>query len=141
MEIHMSHFLSVRIGLAVVVCCVTLPSCGPFCSPSDHCDVVDGEIVCHRGYTEGSDDDLDECVRAVDYEITCDMEAMKTGVVCHGPDDRSTFASGNDKSITCVWHCANFKGQEDIYVSLTFWAWDGGCYEPDSEYVSSGICG
>ncbi len=70
----------------------------------------------------------------VSYSVSCG------DVSCPGADDRSTYTSGNNSAITCVWDCADYDGQYGVYVSLDFWAWDGGCYELESEYVSSGIC-
>lgn len=66
------------------------------------------------------------------YTLSCD------NVKCPSATDRSTYSSGDNDSVTCTWHCAKYKGKKR-YVSLTFWAWDGGCYELDSEYKNSCI--
>ena len=70
----------------------------------------------------------------VDFDLTCRT------VSCPSADDTSTFQSGNNKSFSCVWHCADYKDSSRVYVDLTFWSWNGGCWELDHEYVSSGIC-
>ena len=61
-------------------------------------------------------------------------------VSCPEADDVSRYTSGNDRNITCVWHCVNYEGQDGVYVSLSYWAWDGGCYQLEDEFVSDGIC-
>jgi hypothetical protein len=63
-----------------------------------------------------------------------------SSVECHGNDDASVFDSGRSLAYTCVWYCARYKGESGLYVSLTWWARNGGPYVLESEYVSSGIC-
>lgn len=72
------------------------------------------------------------------FEVSCDTET--TAVICNGEDNVSKYASGDDSSVTCTWHCVDYDGQSDVYVSLTFWRWDGGCYALEGEHVSGGIC-
>ncbi|KPJ59072.1 MAG: hypothetical protein AMJ46_12450 [Latescibacteria bacterium DG_63] len=60
-------------------------------------------------------------------------------VTCHGANDQSSFESGSHQSFTCVWHCVDYDGREDIYVDLTF-VNENGCWVLDQRYLSSGIC-
>ena len=73
--------------------------------------------------------------KKVDYSLDC-----AAGPNCKNPDDVSNYSSGNYISTTCVWHCADYKGQDDRYVSLTFRTSSGKCWELSSDYVSGGIC-
>lgn len=54
----------------------------------------------------------------------------------------SEYQSGNDYNITVVWYCADYEGQENKYVDLSFWDWDGDGqgWILEDEYVSTGIC-
>jgi len=70
----------------------------------------------------------------VNYEFT-----PEGGPNCKNPTDVSNYDSNNYISTTCVWHCAEYKGKDDQYVSLTFKRTDG-AWDFSSEYVTSGIC-
>ncbi len=71
----------------------------------------------------------------VEYDLSCQS------VRCDNADDTSNFQSGNSRAFTCTWDCADYNGDDRVYVSLTFWSWDGGCWQLETAYVSSGICG
>ncbi len=57
-------------------------------------------------------------------------------------DDYSHFESDDYESKTYIWHCANYKGQTEVYVSLDFDNNNDGtdCLKLGTEYISSGIC-
>ena len=80
---------------------------------------------------------LSACFEAepVDYTLSC------SNVTCPNATDTSNFNSGGSYNFTCTWYCHEYGGFDAAYVSLSFWSWDGGCWELDSEYVDpSGIC-
>lgn len=74
------------------------------------------------------------CVVEPEYTLECNS------VRCHNADDTSNFQSGDDLAYTCTWHCVDYDGQSNVYVSMTFWSWDGGCWQLDSVYVDDGVC-
>ena len=77
--------------------------------------------------------------KAVDLFLTLDPI---TGPDCVNADGASTFETDTYLSIDCVWECANYKGQKEVYVSLDFEK-DKKKNTPwvlDHEYFSSGIC-
>jgi len=50
----------------------------------------------------------------VEYELSC------SNIDCPNADDTSSFSSGNDRAFSCIWHCADWKGDSGVYVDLTF---------------------
>ena len=72
---------------------------------------------------------------AVEYSLSCSR------VQCPNASDTSSFTSSTGaRAFTCTWDCADYLGNDDAYVSLTFWN-DGGCWALESEFVAGGICG
>lgn len=71
----------------------------------------------------------------VEYERTCET------VQCFNTTDTFDYSSLGDRAFTCRWHCADYRGNSSSYVELTFWSWDGGCWELETEFIASGICG
>lgn len=74
-------------------------------------------------------------------DVTYTLDPVQ-GPECSGEDDVNRYTSGTYQTINCVWYCNNYKGQEGVYVSLTFeksisteqkWVLD-------REYISGGIC-
>ncbi len=72
-------------------------------------------------------------MKTVKYNLSCER------VSCPNADDVSVFESGSSKSYSCIWTCAKYKGNSRVYVNLTFWSWDGKCWELDSDYTAGGI--
>lgn len=66
----------------------------------------------------------------------------QTGPACRNNSDVTRFNSDYAQSIRCIWSCANYKGQRDVYVSLGFERRNrsGAKWVFDTEYVSTGIC-
>lgn len=66
----------------------------------------------------------------------------QSGPTCRNVSDVTRFNSDYAQSVRCIWSCANYKGQRDVYVSLGFQRRNrsGAKWEFDTEYVSSGIC-
>lgn len=54
--------------------------------------------------------------------------------------DSSEFISGTDHNFDLIWCCADYQGQQDVYVDLSFWSWDNGPWQLENEYVAEGIC-
>ncbi|MCK5516925.1 MAG: hypothetical protein KAI39_08635 [Desulfobulbaceae bacterium] len=74
----------------------------------------------------------------VSYSVDCD-----TGVTCNNASDRAEIKIGDDRSINCIWHCASYKGQPNVYVSLTLIENEKNkesCWDFDKEYITDGIC-
>jgi hypothetical protein len=71
----------------------------------------------------------------VGFSVDC-----AAGVKCSSTSDINEYNSGDYHSVTCVWHCAAYKNQNNKYVSITFDKRGGGCWEYDREYVTGGIC-
>jgi hypothetical protein len=72
--------------------------------------------------------------KSVNYTLDC-----QAGPNCKNPSDVNSYTSSGYISTTCIWYCADYKGQDDKYVSLTFRT-TGGCWELSHEYISNGIC-
>ena len=74
----------------------------------------------------------------VSYSVDCD-----TGVTCSNASDMAEIKVGDDRSINCIWRCASYKGQSNIYVSIILKENEENeetCWDFKNEYITAGIC-
>lgn len=74
----------------------------------------------------------------VSYSVDCD-----TGVTCSNASDIAEIKVGDDRSINCIWQCASYKGQANIYVSIILKENENNkesCWDLKDEYITGGIC-
>ena len=64
------------------------------------------------------------------------------GPQCYGTDDINTFKGSTLTSVDCIWDCATYKNQTNVYVDLTFERRNtaGAAWSKSYEYISGGIC-
>lgn len=67
-----------------------------------------------------------------DYIVSCD------DVKCPTADDRTTFSSGGDRAVTCIWDCTDYNG-EYRYVDRTWWSWGGECFVEEDVFTADCI--
>ena len=74
----------------------------------------------------------------VSYSVDCD-----TGVTCSNASDTAEIKVGDDRSIKCIWNCASYKGQANVYVSITLKENEKNketCWDLKNEYITGGVC-
>ena len=75
-----------------------------------------------------------------DRHNTVRYEISGGNIKCFDTCDTSEFTYDDYHTFTCIWCCADYKGRNDIYVSITFKD-TGSTWVIESEYISGGICG
>lgn len=99
--------------------------------------VVAGCLLLVAGCDSGSGIDGGSST-LVSYSVDCD-----TGVTCGNASDTSEIKIGDDRSINCIWQCASYKGQANIYVSIILKENENNeetCWDLEKEYITDGIC-
>lgn len=73
--------------------------------------------------------------------VTFNLDSAK-GPECYGTDALDRFEGSFLLSVNCRWFCADYKGNKNAYVSITFERRKepGASWVKDHEYISDGIC-
>ena len=92
-------------------------------------------LACRGGSSSGSWDDDDYDLHTVSYDIT------DHGVICH-KESTESYSSGDDyERRRCTWYCGRYKGEKEVYVSLTFERdKPDGEWHLEREYIRDGDC-